>query len=615
MAKKSMIGNLAVNLTMETVAFERGAKRAKGEAAQVGSQMEEMGRRTGVAIKGMLLAGAGMAGALIGVAVAARKYAEVGREIERSAQLANAGVEQFQKAAYAAKSVGIESDKLADIYKDVNDKIGEFIQTGGGEMKDFFEKIAPKVGITAAAFKNLSGPDALQLYYTSLEKAGLNQQEMTFYMEALADEASGLIPLLRNSGAEMKALGDKAAVLNSTDIEGLKKLDTSFRNLEGSVQRLGISLARSGILDLLVGMIDKATTLVGKLEPVISGFRRWRLEVAAHQEELRAEKWSISDAERQAHLTNAQRYRDAADGRRVVDPGGGAMWPNTPKPAGSGFGSGLPQSLQPRKAAPTIDERFTKPWTGSLRSNLVTSAAEFLPGLGKLEERLAAIGGNLGMVRGQAVAAGESFSDAFSSAAGFDDVFEPFEKLAKGSTLDDIDTDLAALTETARGLKVAAKDTASSMQTSFEDAAQGVISSLDSVASAVRGGGFLGILTSVLNLGLQLGGVGAFGKKIQTNIKSSNFGGFRANGGPVVAGKTYMVGEKGPEWFTAGSGRITPMNDNGGGSHITVEAVPNPYFDVRVQQVAGPMSMASGLHARQAAGADMSRRARRRIPG
>lgn len=44
------------------------------------------------------------------------------------------------------------------------------------------------------------------------------------------------------------------------------------------------------------------------------------------------------------------------------------------------------------------------------------------------------------------------------------------------------------------------------------------------------------------------------------------FSGARATGGPVTTGKTYMVGEKGPELFTAGtSGRIIPNNQMGGG--------------------------------------------------
>ena len=46
---------------------------------------------------------------------------------------------------------------------------------------------------------------------------------------------------------------------------------------------------------------------------------------------------------------------------------------------------------------------------------------------------------------------------------------------------------------------------------------------------------------------------------------------FRANGGPVSTGKSYMVGERGPEMFTPNTGgRITPNSDIGGSTNIVV---------------------------------------------
>jgi len=46
---------------------------------------------------------------------------------------------------------------------------------------------------------------------------------------------------------------------------------------------------------------------------------------------------------------------------------------------------------------------------------------------------------------------------------------------------------------------------------------------------------------------------------------------FRANGGPVSAGKSYMVGERGPEMFTPNTGgRVTPNSDLGGTTNIVV---------------------------------------------
>jgi hypothetical protein len=58
------------------------------------------------------------------------------------------------------------------------------------------------------------------------------------------------------------------------------------------------------------------------------------------------------------------------------------------------------------------------------------------------------------------------------------------------------------------------------------------------------------------------------------------FGGGKAAGGPVSAGTTYLVGERGPELFTpSGSGNIIPnhkMGGGGGGISITVNGALDP---------------------------------------
>lgn len=63
------------------------------------------------------------------------------------------------------------------------------------------------------------------------------------------------------------------------------------------------------------------------------------------------------------------------------------------------------------------------------------------------------------------------------------------------------------------------------------------------------------------------------------------FGGGRAAGGPVSAGTTYLVGEKGPELFTpSAAGRIIPNSSMGGGSNIiniTVNGAIDPISTAR----------------------------------
>lgn len=161
-------------------------------------------------------------------------------EIGRLAQVAGTGVVEFQRFAAAARTTGIDMSKASDIIKDVNDKIGDFLATGGGPMADFFENIAPQVGVTAEQFARLSGPEALQLYVKSLEAANVTQAEMTFYMEALASDATALLPVLRNNGSEMRRLGDEAEragrILDTDAVEAARDLEREASELSDTIK-------------------------------------------------------------------------------------------------------------------------------------------------------------------------------------------------------------------------------------------------------------------------------------------------------------------------------------------------------------------------------------------
>lgn len=87
---------------------------------------------------------------------------------------------------------------------------------------------------------------------------------------------------------------------------------------------------------------------------------------------------------------------------------------------------------------------------------------------------------------------------------------------------------------------------------------RGTLKSMAEIWSAMKGafsagGGGLGGILSAAAKGL-----------------GTMFGGARAMGGDVTAGRAYRVGENGPEWFVPGAnGGIVP-NGGGGGKSITV---------------------------------------------
>ena len=182
------------------------------------------------------------------------------KEITNLSRLVGEGTTAFQRNAAAAKSVGIESEKYADIMKDVQDKVGDFMSTGAGPMADFFEKIAPQVGVTANQFKRLNGRDALQLYVDSLEKANVSQNEMTFYLEAIASDAALLQPLLAEGGKGFEELGNRAqqagAVLNEIDLAKMDLMQQSISEsqelFKGLTNQIALQLAPvlQGVSDL-----------------------------------------------------------------------------------------------------------------------------------------------------------------------------------------------------------------------------------------------------------------------------------------------------------------------------------------------------------------------------
>jgi len=246
--------------------IDKNAQSTDGRLMELGDGMQRLGSKVSATGGAMTKWVTGpLAAATAGVALLANKAATYTKELDRMTQVSNTNAQTFQRQAFAVKSVGIESDKYADILKDVNDRVGDFMATGGGPMADFFENIAPKVGVTAAQFKNLSGPDALQLYVSSLEKANVSQADMTFYMEALAGDSAALWPLLKNNGAAMKELGDRA---EETGLILSDEVLESTRQARGDMALFGQAM---DVVSVQIGsaLIPVLTSLVPVLVDVV----------------------------------------------------------------------------------------------------------------------------------------------------------------------------------------------------------------------------------------------------------------------------------------------------------------------------------------------------------
>lgn len=225
------------------------------------------------------LAAAGTAA--IGVMI--KDQTELANEIVKLAKVSNTNIDVMQKHIVAARAMGVEQETLGDIYKDTQDKIGDFLTTGGGAMADFFDSMPASVNMTAESFRKLSGPEALQRYYNGLQEANLSNAELIFHMEGMASDASLLIPLLHDNGAGFDVWAEAAenagVIMDEKTIASTQTLTAANDLLNLSVQGAKTQFTSAfipvlaDVADELVGTAGAADLARDMGEGLVIGFK------------------------------------------------------------------------------------------------------------------------------------------------------------------------------------------------------------------------------------------------------------------------------------------------------------------------------------------------------
>lgn len=234
------VGDEAEQSTNKVSSF-RGELSKAASDGKFGGAIQGLTSKLGEFRAGGLLAAAAVGGAVVGgVALAAGaitkiafEAAQANVELLQFATIAGTTTQQFQGLAGAAATFGISQEKLSDQLKDFNEKIGEFNSIGAGGAVDFFEQIAVKTEGGAEGAKKLAeemskmdGIDALQTYVDKLEEAGVNQKEMSFYLESMGSDLTALAPLLANGGQLWKDY--QSAMEEAGIITGQEAIETSI---------------------------------------------------------------------------------------------------------------------------------------------------------------------------------------------------------------------------------------------------------------------------------------------------------------------------------------------------------------------------------------------------
>lgn len=157
------------------------------------------------------------------------------QETETMANIAGLTVEEFKRLSFVFGTVGIDGEKFGDIMKDTQEKIGDFLATGGGAFQDFADVMgytAEEATALAGEFETMSGQEVLQAMVTRMEEAGKSSKKMSFALEGMASDTTALIPLLKEGGAAAKELGD---TFDSINVELSEEERAQFAALANNV--------------------------------------------------------------------------------------------------------------------------------------------------------------------------------------------------------------------------------------------------------------------------------------------------------------------------------------------------------------------------------------------
>ena len=239
-----------IDIKVRSKKAQAGVKSLTNDVEKLGDETKKTTSRFGSLSKVAIGVGKATAAA-IGTAAASmvalsKVVADYSKEIKVASQLSGVTVEQLQLMAHATSTVGIGIEDLGDKFKDTREKIGDFLNTGGGGFQDFVDALrltkeeARKV---AVEFSTLSGDQILQKMVNRMEAAGVSAVQMSHALEGMASDTTKLIPLLSNGGSEMKRLTDNMSrlvvPLSDDDIDLFIRMGESTDIAAGALKSLG----------------------------------------------------------------------------------------------------------------------------------------------------------------------------------------------------------------------------------------------------------------------------------------------------------------------------------------------------------------------------------------
>ncbi len=566
------LGSLVIRMAVDTARFEGDLGRA---AAVAESRMRNIRDTTQRAVAGIAAAGTAAAAA---VGVALKAAVDRADDMRDMAAAAGVSVEQLSRLGFAAKQSGVDVEIVGKALAKLS--------------KDGIPNANAELYRLADIFASMEhGPEKTAI---AIDKFG----------ERLGP---GLIPLLNEGSAGLKEMAEQAdrlgLTISTSTADAADKFNDKLGLLKGTVEGIANSLAAqllptlNDIADAMVETATKTESLKASsstLGKIIKGLVDVGYTFYVMLDTLANSVVAVADA------AAAAATGDLAEAKRVL----------------------LEENARQIEAERRLTEFTAKMWdervSDAERANARLAAISRSPGQandvlarfipeGKKTDTKDKAKDSLGEIQ---VYARQMFNLANAQADAIDEINEAAKASNRRFLIDISNETNATLSELADqsqaraaqlsdGMSVYAEQAARNMQTAFADflfdpfdkGIKGMLAGfIDTVRRMIAEAAAAEILKGFFSWGASFFGsgssIGGFFGTMASNI------GTRASGGPVSAGKPYLVGEQGPELFIPGmSGGILPNAAMAGGGGITI----NQSFDVRGADADRVMSVMPAL--------------------
>jgi len=434
------------------------------------------------------------------------------------------------------------------------------------------------------------------------------------FIEAIADAATGEFERLKEFGITAKSQGDKVAITfggltqtigkNSTEILGYleqlaqtkfggstaRQADTlngAFSNLGDSLDKLSVSIGNAGLNDFLIKLArnsSKVATSIGAMIDRLSagsGFAEiFGGKIGAAALELNSAKKELDSFNNRILLygRNEKLTTGLAEAQERYNRALFAF-----KGQGSNALPMVPLVELPKiKSTPvSVESSEAKKAREAYAQQLADQRAE-LASLMTVEETRARKGiAEMYRLRDATNESGQAFRNSYAEAKKLRDNVGGAEMIAIRETVEAMKTPLEQFADGIKTVEDSMQDIALRGLSKLEDGLVGLVQGTKSASDAFRDMAS-SIINDMIRMVIQRQITAPLAGALN-NVIGAAFGSQKAIGGPVQAGKTHLVGERGPELFIpSASGSIVPNNAMGGGGGVTV--VQNINVSTGVQQ-------------------------------